>query len=224
MKVLLKIMIVTLSLSLTTQAANYQEGDFILRVGIAHVSPNDDSSNVLSETDGVGVDSAIGLGFTGTWMLNSQWGFDVLASLPFEHDLKGKGASGDRLSGINIGKTKHLPPTFSFQYYPNVQSNTFTPYVGIGVNYTTFFSEESSGDLRTELGSDDVELKLEDSFGLALQAGADWEINSDLNFNLSIWYMKISTEADVIVDGSTNATIDVDIDPFAVIAGLTWKL
>ncbi|NVK22361.1 MAG: outer membrane beta-barrel protein [Kangiellaceae bacterium] len=201
------------------EAAGHKEGDFILRVGAAHISPNDDSSSLLTANGKVSVDSATGLGFSGTWMLNDNWGFEVLAALPFEHDINGKGD----LAGVPIGSTKHLPPTFSFQYYPSVQSDTFIPYFGLGINYTTFFSEKVSSAVKTTLGTNDVKLELDDSFGLTGQFGADWKISDDFYFNTSIWYMQIDTEAKVKVAGATAATVDVDIDPWVAMIGFAWK-
>ncbi len=201
------------------EAAGHKEGDFILRVGAAHISPNDDSADLLVPNGKVGVDSATGLGFSGTWMLSDNWGFEVLAALPFKHDIVGEGA----LSGVPIGSTKHLPPTFSFQYYPDVQSDSFIPYFGVGVNYTKFFSEEVSSAVRTTLGSNDVELELDDSFGIAAQMGADWKVGDDLYFNTALWYMQIETEAAVRVNGAVATTVDVDINPWVAMVGLSWK-
>jgi len=197
----------------------HEEGDFILRVGAAHVSPNDDSSNVLGTDDGVTVDSSTGLGFSGTWMLSDRWGFEVLAALPFEHDVEGTGS----LSGLPIGTVKHLPPTVSFQYYPDVDGDIFNPYFGLGLNYTLFLDEEASPELKTALGSDDVELSLDNSVGLAAQVGADWKVGDNWFINAGVWYVDIDTEADVIVNGATATTVDVQIDPWVAMLGFAWS-
>lgn len=201
------------------EAIAHKEGDFILRVGAAHVSPNDDSSNVLGTDDGVTVDSATGLGFSGTWMLSDRWGLEVLAALPFEHDIKGTGS----LSGLPIGSTKHLPPTVSFQYYPEIEGDVFNPYFGLGVNYTLFMDETASPELKTALGSNDVKLSLDNSVGLAGQIGADWKVGDDWFINAGLWYVDIDTEADVIVDGATATTVNVDIDPWVAMLGFAWR-
>ncbi len=198
----------------------HDEDDFIFRAGVAHVNPNDSSSNVLGINDGVSVESATGIGFSGTWMISDNWGFDVLASLPFEHDIKGNGD----LAGVNIGSTKHLPPTLSFQYYPSMQSDFFQPYFGLGVNYTKFFQEDVSSDLTSALGTNDVDLELDDSFGVAGEIGADWKINDGLYFNTSLRYMEIATDAKVKVNGVTATIVKVDIDPWVAMIGLSWKL
>ncbi|MGM0563271.1 MAG: OmpW/AlkL family protein [Pseudomonadota bacterium] len=207
------------SLSLSATNAFAQEGDFILRVGAAHVSPNDDSSNVLGTDDGVSVDAGTSLGFSGTWMLKDNWGVEVLASLPFTHDINGTGS----LDGIAIGETKHLPPTVSMQYYPNSGSDSFSPYVGLGLNYTLFFDEKADSELKTALGTNDVKLDLDDSVGLAAQVGADWKISDNLYFNAALWYIDIETDADVVVDGATATTVDVGIDPVVAMMGIARR-
>jgi len=83
-------------------------------------------------------------------------------------------------------------------------------YAGIGLNYTTFFSEKTKGAL------DGTSLKLDDSFGLAVEAGVDVDINKDWFFNASLWRMDIDTEA----ESSLLGKFDVAIDPWAVIVGV----
>lgn len=73
------------------------------------------------------------------------------------------------------------------------------------------------------MGTSDVQLELDDSFGLAGQMGADWKISDGFYFNTAAWYVDIDTEAIVKVDGVTATTVDVQIDPWVVMAGFTWR-
>lgn len=199
-------------------AGGYDEGDFILRVGAAYINPNDSSSPILGGEVGVG--NELGLGFSGTYMLSNSWGLEVLAALPFSHDLTAKGGP---YNGAVIGETKHLPPTVTFQYYPEMGSSSFVqPYFGVGINYTKFFSEKSSAALQTVLSSTDVKLDLDDSFGLAAEIGADWKLGNGFALNTSLKYIQIDTTADIIVNGSRAASVDVDVNPFVAMVGLTW--
>ncbi len=200
-------------------AAEHKEGDFIFRVGAAFIEPNDSSSNVLSANDGISVDSASSFGFSATWMLTDNWGLELLAGLPFEHDINGSGS----LQGLAIGSTKQVPPTVSFQYYPDLEFESFIPYFGIGVNYTKFFSEETSTALQTTLGTTDVDLDLDDSVGLIAQLGFDYEISDNLYFNSSISYMNIDTEATVRVNGATATIVNVEINPWVTVISIGWK-
>jgi outer membrane protein len=63
---------------------------------------------------------------------------------------------------------------------------------------------------------DGTSLKLDDSFGLAVKAGVDVDINKDWFFNASLWRMDIDTEA----ESSLLGKFDVAIDPWALFVGV----
>src|SRR5690606_19395300 len=108
------------------------------------------------------------------YRLSERFGIELLAATPFSHDVSIDGL-GD-LDGGFAG-VKHLPPTLMLQYYPTGSSPRWQPYVGIGVNYTVFFDEELTAG-RKEQGFSDLDL--DDSWGLAVQAGSDWMIGDRL--------------------------------------------
>ncbi|GAA3551960.1 hypothetical protein GCM10022394_35290 [Zobellella aerophila] len=58
-----------------------------------------------------------------------------------------------------VAKIQHLPPTLMRQYYFGNAQSQLRPYIGAGINYTTFFDEEGRG----ALSNTDVEL--DDSWG-----------------------------------------------------------
>src|SRR5690606_27138917 len=107
--------------------------------------------------------------FDVTYMLSPNWGVQLLAALPFEHDIEL--ADG----GTRVASTKHLPPTFSVLYHfmPEAQ---FQPYLGVGVNVTMFFDEDTRGPLE---GAD---LDLDTSVGAAAVAGIDVDLGGN-------WYV-----------------------------------
>lgn len=210
----------------------YETGDIIFRAGITTVSPNDDSAAIVLPTDpltelpsGVSVDDGTALGLIGAWMISDNWGLELLAATPFEHDI-------DVIDlGIPAGSTKHLPPTLSLQWYPRGTQAGWQPYIGLGVNYTTFFDEEVSpvlGGVLTELlDVSSAKLSLDDSFGLAAQAGVDIPFSDRWSINLGVWYIDIGTTADINVttNGGANAKVsfDVDIDPWVYNVGVAYK-
>lgn len=206
-------------------ASAYNAGDKILRVGVASVQPNDSSSELALDGSGIsgseaGVKSNEQLGITFTYMLSSDWGVEVLAATPFKHDIiANTGALG--LGTVNAGSTKHLPPTFSLQYYPMDAASNIQPYVGIGVNYTKFFSEDVASDLEGVLGNGS--LKLDDSIGLAFEAGIDYAINDKWQLNASVWYADIDTEATFKFDGGNTLKTDVSIDPLVSMISLSYR-
>ncbi len=191
-----------------------EQGDWLMRVGIASVMPDEESGEVTGIADsGVSVDDATSVGFTFAYMATPNVGIELLGALPFQHDITGTGS----IDGVAVGSTKHLPPTLVGQYYfqPNA---SVRPYIGAGLNYTTFFDEDADDELEAALGGP-TKINLEDSAGLAVMAGVDMDAGDDWFFNASAWYMQIDTEAELDTNG-TIRTVDVDINPWAVMIGV----
>jgi len=206
------VLLSSLCIAMPTQA--HEAGEFFVRVGAVQIEPDASSGSVLG--GGVDVDNATGVGFSGTWFATPHIGIELLAALPFEHDIDGTGA----LKGVDIGSTKHLPPTLSLQYYPLSDSN-FQPYVGIGLNYTTFFDSNTSATLDSALNGN-TDISLDDSFGVAFQVGADWKFNENWYLNAAVWKIDIETTADISVNGAKAASVDVSIDPVVFMLGVGY--
>lgn len=193
----------------------HEAGEYYLRVGAAQVVPDASSGSVLG--GGVDVEDATSLGFSGTWFYSPHIGIEILAALPFKHDIVGAGA----LKGVDIGSTKHLPPTVSLQYYPLTEKK-FQPYIGIGLNYTTFFDSNTSDTLDSALnGATDI--SLDDSTGVAFQLGADFQVAENWYLNAAVWKIDIETTADISVNGAHAASVDVVIDPLVYMLGVGYS-
>jgi len=218
-------------------AQAYEAGDFIGRAGIATVDPDSSSSDLNSDALGVipgaqvSVDSDTQLGLTVTYMLTDQIAVGVLGATPFKHDIKGDGSV---LGGTGkLAETKHLPPTITLQFFPMPSSSKFQPYAGLGVNYTNFFEEKTTQtltDIYASLapGVTRTDIKLDDSFGLAAEVGMDYMITENVGLNAAIWWADIDTEATIgayTADGTKadTSTIDVDIDPWVYMVGVSYK-
>jgi outer membrane protein len=119
------------------------------------------------------------------------------------------------------------------QWYPRAGQTGWQPYIGAGVNYTNFFDEDVDNQLIGLLGSltggavNDADLDLDDSWGLALQAGVDVPIDDHWAFNVGVWYIDLGTTAEITAkaNGATAATVkfDVDIDPWVYNVGVAYK-
>lgn len=170
-------------------------GDWIWRVGVHNVRPKSDNHAVVN------VDAAASLTFNATYMLAPHWGVELLAALPFEHDINLNG-------GGKVAAAKQLPPALSLQYHFN-PNGAWRPYLGAGVNYTLFFDEKTSGAL------DGTDLELDPSWGVAAQAGLDVRLGGVWFVNVDARWMDIDTDAKL--NGTSLGT--VGIDPYAF--GLT---
>lgn len=164
-------------------------GDWTVRAGPYLVAPKSDNSDI------VGVDDGASLGFTISYNFTENWAVELLAATPFSHDIT---LNAD---GSKVAETKHLPPTLSVQYHW-VNPSAFRPYIGVGLNYTTFFDESTTGAL------EGTSLSLDDSFGIASQLGANYEINDRWQLNLDIRWINIETDASL--DGVEIATVEID--------------
>ncbi len=209
----------------TMVAQAYEKGDFVLRLGAVNVDPDSDSSDinlpgVPTLTAEVGDDTQFGI--IPMYMLSEKVGIELLAATPFEHDisLKGKGVNLDAAS------TKHLPPTLTVQWYPRGGQEGWQPFLGIGANYTIFFDEETTKGLDSTLdavlGASEVDLDLDNSFGLSAQAGVDIPFAKNWAISLAVWYIDLQTNATVSTDvGDVN--FKTDINPFVYHLGIAHR-
>lgn len=214
----------------------YEQGDWILRVGATTVDPDTDSDDInlpgglVAEAD---VDSDTQLGIIPAYMVTDQFAIEVLAATPFKHDIEAQGQGSIKGTNLDAGSTKQLPPTVSVQWYPRGGQSGWQPYIGAGLNYTTFFDEDADNQLIGLLGDltmgavDDANLDIDDSWGIAFQAGVDIPIDEHWAFNAGVWYIDIDTTAEITAkaNGATAATVkfDVELDPWVYNVGIAYK-
>ena len=164
------------------------ESPWLVRGGLSLVDPGSDNGQLsIGEID---VDSRVGPSLNVAYYFSPNWAVDVLGALPFKHDLA--------LNGSEIGNAKHLPPTVTLQYHLR-PSQTIQPFVGLGLNYTFFMEETLSSGNR---------LDLDNSFGLAAQAGVDLMLNRHWRLGMDLRYIDIDTDARV--DGQAVGTVNID--------------
>ena len=185
-------------------AMAHQAGDILVRGGLAFVSPQTSSDNVLG-TGELEIDSNMQLGLTLSYMLTDNWGVELLAATPFSHSVSTAGLG-------EVAKVKHLPLTLMAQYYFGDANSKVRPYVGAGINYTTFFDEQGRGAL------DGTDVSVDSSWGMAGQVGLDMAINDRWFVNASAWIMDIDTDVHTAV-----GTINTSIDPMAFMFGVGYR-
>lgn len=194
-----------------------EKGDWIVRAGVTHIDPKSNNGSLVIpelELDStVRVDSATMMTFDGTYMITDNFGVELLAALPFKHDIKVDGLG-------KVGSAKHLPPTLSGVYHFNT-SGKWQPYVGAGVNWTIFFDEKESG----VLDDLDASLKLKDSWGLAGVVGIDVMLTDTMFINGNIRYMDIDSDVKITVPGETSdlvAKTTAKVDPWIYAINIGW--
>ncbi len=169
------------------------KGDWTIAAGVHQVAPKSNNGTLAGGLK-VDVDSDIKPTITGEYFIADNLGIEILAALPFKHDIN--------IDGLGrVGSTKHLPPVVSLQYHFNSKGKV-SPFIGAGLNYTTFFSEDTSGALA---GST---LKLDDSWGLAAHAGVDCAISDKGSLRVDVRWIDI--DSDVKLDGAKLGTVKID--------------
>lgn len=186
------------ALTMTTAFA-VPAGTWSIAAGAHYVDPKSDNGT-LNNGLSVDVDGDVRPTISGEYFIANNVGVELLAAIPFHHDFDLNDAVGNR---VLTGKTQHLPPTLSLQYHfdgYNMPMNV-KPFVGVGVNYTTFFKEKVSN------GAD---LDLDDSVGVAGHIGLDIPFAPTESFRIDARYMDIKTDAKLNgVDAG-----EIDISPW----------
>jgi outer membrane protein len=143
-----------------------------------------------------------------TYSFNKNWAAELILA-PTRHDMRDNGSP---LGNVDLGRVSLLSPILTLQYHL-FPERSFRPYVGAGVNYTTFYDEAAAGGAVTAID-------YEDNFGWALQVGFDAAIDEHwaLNFDLK----KVFLNTDVSLNGGA-ILADVDLDPWIFSVGIGYR-
>jgi outer membrane protein len=161
-----------------------ERGDITFGVGLAGVIPESGNGVLGGGIGQIDVENGYSLSLTGEYFIADNLGIELLAAWPFAHDVQAGGAT--------IVEVEHLPPTLSLQYHFTNKSN-ITPFVGAGLNYTTFTKDKGVG---PAAGAD---VDLDDSWGLALHAGLDYKVSDNGALRTDVRWINI--ESDVKLNG-----------------------
>jgi len=168
-------------------------GQWTFSVGAHQVNPKSDNGSLAGNTLDVEVGSNVRPTVTAEYFVRDNLGIEVLAALPFQHDVDIKGLG-------TVGSVKHLPPVVSLQYH--FGDGKVKPFIGAGLNYTYIFSESTTGALR---GS---KLRLDNSWGLAAHAGVDFKVS--YNGSIRVDARWIDIDSDVKLNGANLGTVNID--------------
>lgn len=201
------------AVALTATPALAKEGDVLVRARAIVVAPNE-SSGAVSGIAGskLGVGDSVMPEVDFTYMVTNNIGAELIVATT-KHTVSGRGtvsALGD------VADTWVLPPTLTLQYH-FAPDGKIRPYLGAGVNYSIFYSSKALPSLNGALGA--TKVKLDDSFGYALQAGLDIPVSKRVFVNFDVKYIDMRTTAR-LTSGATLRTARVRIDPIVAGTGI----
>ena len=209
--------------------AHAEAGDWVVRVRAVNVSPNEDSdlgktvnrniAPLMSPGAELKVDDNWIAELDISYYITKNIAAELILARGTEHDVK---ISGDALATVGnqpLGEVDLLPPTLTLQWHFNPDQK-FDPYVGAGINYTHMLDRRlkiSSGALT---GS---KIKIDsDSWGWALQAGVDVNLDNGWMLNADVKYVTLDTNVKLDVNNTGNYVKidDLDVDPWVIGFGI----
>ncbi|MCU0950690.1 MAG: hypothetical protein MUC68_06415 [Burkholderiaceae bacterium] len=127
--------------------------------------------------------------------LTPHWAIEgVVLALPFEHDVTGAGTIA-RLGPV--ATLKQVPPTLILHRYFGDASARFRPALGVGVNYTRFFSVKATPALEQYTGGPTT-VSLSPSWGPGVFASGMWRIDRRLHLNVLLGYVDVRSTATLV--------------------------
>lgn len=177
-------------------------GTWTVGIGAHNVAPDGNNGTIAAGTLEADVGDSVRPTVTLEYFIRDNLGIEVLAAWPFQHDISIKPTDPTIVNPAfsQVGTTKHLPPTVSLQYH--FGQGRARPFVGGGVNYTYFFSEDTEGALA---GSD---LELKNSWGLAAHVGLDFDVTETSAIRVDARWIDIDTK--VRLNGADLGTVHID--------------
>ena len=206
------------------------QGDILVNARLLNIAPDVSDNQVIASGSplaapaGIDVDDAYSLGVDITYMVTNNFGVELMLNTTSNHDIQGTG----NLAGVKVGDITVLPPSLIAVWH-FMPKNNIRPYVGAGLNYTLFFSGDTTGQFTSTMdsvlggGVTSTDVSVDDKLSLIFQAGVDIDINSDWYISFDAKYIDMDTTATVEVNGADAATIDFDVDPLILGFGVGMR-
>ena len=240
--------------ALVPSLAMAEAGDIVVRLRATHIAP-DESSKLGAQTDAtfpkgtldtLGITSGGGNTVTSTTLYGStgaalQVDSNTIPEIDFSyyitkniaaelilavgtrHDVSVSG-SGGVLTSRGLGSVNLLPPTLTAQWHFN-PDQTIDPYVGAGLSYVRAMDRSLTA--QTSLGANLPIHISRNSWGPAIQAGFDYNLENKwlINFDVKkIWFNTEVTVDTAAIGAPGYKKIDsLDVDPWVVSVGFGRK-
>lgn len=189
---------------LSSSVAQAQDGSFMVRVRAVDVLFDNGQKD--------GLDTVVGkIEADSRWIPELDLSYFFTKNIAAELVLTYPQTVDITANGAQIGKIKALPPSLLVQYH-FTDLGPFKPYVGLGVNYTLFFSRDNilNGNASVDRSS----------VGLAGQVGFDYMFNKNWGLNVDVKYIQMSTDVNVVGLGRIGK---LDLNPVTAGVGVSYR-
>jgi outer membrane protein len=158
------------------------------------------------------VDDAKTVVFGYEYRFTPQWGLEAALGIPPEHKTYGR----DFIEAFgHISSVKQVAPTVFVNYHFNDVLPKFSPFVGLGINYTKFTDARSTPSGNAASGGP-TRIKLSDSWGLAGHVGFSYELAPQWSLVGTIATAKVKSDVTATTTTTTGdivRTTTIDFRP-----------
>lgn len=214
--------------------AQLQLSPITVRVGYTHIYPHASATDAVGPLlpgppSGVSLDvkdkGTLFVSFSKP--LNDNMEVELALGYPPTHDVTAKLASSLPPNvlvhqGQVIAKVRQIAPTLFLNYKFGDADSRWRPFVGVGVNYTSFDKRQSTAE-GNALNGGPTDIRLTDSWGLAGQVGLSYRIDDKWSINGSIASARVKSKLTATTSGAAR-TIDIRFHPvvYTVTAGYAF--
>lgn len=196
-------------------------GQWVVRGGVAHAAPDVTSSALSAPSVAdtrVDVNNATTVMFGATYFMDDDLSVDLLAGLPFRHDLLGAGSA----AGVGkVGSVRSVAPAVFVQYRFQDPSAAVRPFVGVGLTYADFTDEKGTAALTaiTNPGGAATRIDADGAFGFGFQGGVSIRLARR-------WYLEASLSKFMLKTTATLTTaqkVDLTLDPLVTTVSVGYR-
>jgi outer membrane protein len=214
--------------------AHAEAGDWVVRLRAVNVMPNESSdlgkdvnssiaAGLMTPSADLSVDNNLIPELDISYYFTKNIAAELILALGTKHDVSIVGDDLTAIGNQNLGEVDLLPPTLTVQWHFN-PDQMIDPYVGAGINYTIALDRNLKGEAGAINGQ---KIKIErDSWGWALQAGVDINLDDGWLVNFDAKYITLDTDVKLQNPLAGNAWTkidDLDINPWVIGVGVGKK-
>jgi outer membrane protein len=181
-------------------------GDFVVGLGAIGVLPANDGGRVDTIGGRPRASNSASPQLDFSYFFTPNLALNLILATT-QHDLVARGTA---LGDVQLGSVWALPPTLTLQYHP-LPAARFSPYVGVGLNYTAFYGYSHGGGSPVVRG-----VAVNNSVGAALNAGLDVEISGPWGLNVDVKKIFMSPNAAVGTTLGVKLHARTEINPLVV--------
>lgn len=204
-----------------------------LKLGLVNIEPNSSATAIAGpftpiDALSLKVKSQSTLFFSAAREIDQHWEAELALGVPPTHDIAvvvlnpaAVPGSVAALDGAIGAKVRQVAPTLFANYRFGDNTSQFRPFVGLGVNYTSFDKTESTP-VNDAINGGATTIKLKDSVGLAFQLGATAKLGGPWSITGSWSTARVKTQLTTNTFG-IERTADITFHPSVLTIALGYS-